>query len=87
MAKRMARSAGRAKISVTLAALSEDVRELRVSRGSTLKNVLLEAGYDEDQLEGLLDGLRVNGREAGLNSRLSAGAFITLSPNVEGGQQ
>lgn len=83
--------AGKAKggnrISVTLASLSEDVREIRVARGSTLRAALLEAGYAEDSLEGLLEGLRVDGREAKLGSKLRAGAFITLSPNVEGGSR
>ena len=86
MAKKAA-AHGRGRISVTLAALSEDVREIRVARGSTLKSALLAAGYEESALGGLLDGLRVNGREVELNARLAAGAFITLSPNVEGGSR
>lgn len=74
-------------IKVTVARMSQDVREIEVARGSSLRAALLSAGYAENSLEGLLQGLRVNGQEVSLGSKLKAGDFITLAPNVQGGQQ
>lgn len=72
-------------IKVTVARMSQDVREIEVARGSTLRAALLSAGYADGELEGLLEGLRVNGAQVTLGSKLKAGDFITLSPRVQGG--
>jgi hypothetical protein len=89
MATRRSSSSGRrhGQITVILAKMSEDSQEIRVARGSTLKKVLESAGYSADQFEDLLEGLRVNGQEASLTTKLKAGDFITLSPRVQGGSR
>lgn len=73
------------RMKVTLANLAGDPTEVTVARGSSLKAVLLAAGYAEDTHEGMLEGVRVNGREVKLNARVAAGAIITIAPAVQGG--
>lgn len=72
---------------VTLANLSEDTVEIILARGSTLRTALLKAGFSASELEDMLQRVRVGGQEANLSDRLSAGDFITVAPNVQGGSR
>ena len=77
--------ASRSGIRVSLGRLSEDVVELNIKRGGTLREALLKAEYEENGLEELAKGVRVNGRPAKLNQKLRAGDFILILSNVQGG--
>lgn len=72
-------------IKVSLGKLSEDVIELVVKRGGTLRDALLQAEYDEDTLDETVDSVRVNGKPAKLNTKLHSGDFILILSNVQGG--
>mgnify|MGYP001571118308 CR=1 FL=1 len=79
------RRAASGTIKVSVARLSEDIVEIRVKKGGTLKDALLALGFEEDQLKTTLEGVRVNGENKSLTSKLKQGDFITVSPRVQGG--
>lgn len=72
-------------ITVSIAKLGEPVRDIQLPNGSTLKDALQAAGYEVANNRDATEGVRLSGRQAGLNDALTHGDFITVSPRVQGG--
>ncbi len=70
---------------VIIAQLGKDIRTIEVPTGSTVRNALLTAGYKEEEVPKLAPGVRVNGGETTLGSRLEPDTFLAITPDVDGG--
>lgn len=76
----------RGSVTVQIARLSQDAKEVTLPNGGTLQDALLAAGFFEKDLQNMLPSIRVNGKKAVLKGWLSNGDFITVSPRVQGGE-
>ena len=85
--KRTASASRRGTIIVSLARLSQDVERIEIRRGGTLKDALLASGFATRDLEGMLEGVRVNNRVAPLKMVLKSGDLISVAPRVQGGKK
>ena len=72
-------------IKVTLLRMSNGTQELELPVGATLALALQKGGHGDESLNAILEGVRVNGRVAELDTKLKSGDFITVSPQVKGG--
>lgn len=83
--KKVEKKASSDTITVSVAVLGANVRDIELPAGSTLKDALGAAGYDVANNKEIMEGVRLNGQQAGLNDPITHGAFVTVSPRVQGG--
>lgn len=72
-------------IKVQFARLQEDVKEITLPKGSSVAVLLNAVGIAGSDFQSALGGLRMNGDEVTLDTKLVDGAFYTLTPSVKGG--
>lgn len=73
-------------ITVSLMKMSQGVQDLKLPAGASLATALTAGGLGETSLNSVLEGVRVNGRSAELDTKLKEGDFITVQPQVKGGR-
>ena len=73
------------KLKILFSNLGEDIKEVQVAAGKTLREFLAGAGYEDNKET--MENLRVNGLiVSGLSEELKEGDYVMVVPKLAGGR-